>query len=55
MIKITIDTENPQFQDNNLKPELGKIFDQILGKIDRSDTFGLFDSNGNIIGNFRKE
>ena len=52
MITISIDTPNIQ---NEIEPELKKIFDQILGKIDRSDTFGIMDSNGNIIGNFRKE
>jgi len=38
-----------------MKIELKKIFDNILGKIERSDTFGIFDSNGNIVGNFKIE
>jgi len=52
MIVITIDTDNIQ---NELQSELENVFNQILGKIDRSDVFGIMDSEGNIIGNYRKE
>ena len=52
MIVISIDTDNIQ---NELQSELKKIFDNILGKINRSDVFGIMDSNGNLVGNYRKE
>ena len=55
MIVITIDTDNVAFQDGDLQYELEKVFNSILGKINRSDVFGIMDSNGNIVGNFRKE
>ena len=55
MIVISIDTDNEAFQDGDLQYELEKVFNSILGKIDRSDVFGLFDSEGNIIGNLIKE
>lgn len=55
MIKISIDTDNASFQDNGIKNELKKIFNSIIGKIERSDVFGLYDSNGNLIGNFKIE
>ncbi len=55
MIIITIDTDNQSFEDNGLIYELEKIFDHILEKVNRSDTFGVFDSKGNIVGNFKTE
>jgi hypothetical protein len=39
MIIITIDTDNQSFEDNGLINELEKIFNKIIGKIERSDTF----------------
>ncbi len=55
MIIITIDTDNQGFEENGLINELEKIFNKIIGKIDISDTFGIRDSKGNIVGNFRVE
>ena len=55
MIVITIDTDNVAFQDGDLQYELEKVFNSILGKINRSDTFGIMDSKGNIIGNYKRE
>jgi hypothetical protein len=55
MIVITIDTDNESFEDNGLIYELEKIFNKIIGKIERSDTFGIQDSKGNIVGNFKTD
>jgi hypothetical protein len=52
MIKITIDTGNAAFQENGMRNELEKIFNRILGKVERSDIFGIMDSNGNIVGHY---
>jgi hypothetical protein len=57
MIKVTFDTINAAFDEENFEFEAARILRDVADKIENQNFNGkyqnIFDSNGNIIGKFK--
>ena len=53
-IVIEIECDNAAFSDNPLASELSMIFSKIIDKAQDNESSVLRDSNGNVVGSFKK-
>ena len=53
-IIIEIECNNAAFSDNGLAAELSTIFEKIIDKAQDNESIVLRDSNGNVVGSFKK-
>ena len=53
-IFIEIECNNSAFSDNPLAVELSMIFEKIIDKAQDNENIVLRDSNGNVVGSFKK-
>ena len=54
-IIIEIECNNAAFSDNSLAAELSTIFEKIIDKAQDNENIALRDSNGNVVGSFKKQ
>ena len=54
-IFIEIECSNSAFEENGLSAELSTIFSKIIDKAQDNGNIVLRDSNGNVVGSFKKQ
>ena len=54
-ISIEIECNNAAFEENGLAAELSMIFSKIVDKAQYNESLVLRDSNGNVVGSFKKQ